>query len=516
MYLFKTSIGESLISILSWIYLLVAVLLAIYSGNMLFMTALFWFYKIRTKVLKLKPSCSSNIQVIKNWPAVTVQLPMYNEQQVARRLIDAVARLDYPVDKLQIQVLDDSTDTTRDIVDDAVNYWSSREVNIVGNHRVDRQDYKAGALKDGLKTASGEFIAIFDADFVPPRDWLKRAMCPFLKPGSERLGLVQTRWSHINEDYSLLTRAQALGLDGTFGIEQNIRTQSGFMLNFNGTAGIWRRSCIEDAGNWRGNTLTEDLDLSYRAQLKGWKAIYLLDVYAPAELPTLMLGFKRQQFRWTKGSIQTARLLGFKILKAPIDLIPKIHGLLHITYYLCHPLMILFLILTLPLLLWGVQILHRLPIGWLSIVGMGPPLFFISSQIALYQGKKALRWFVRMPLLAALGIGITVNNSRAVFEALRGKSNTFERTPKLGVIHRSHTRHNVVATEKLHVDSGTILEVALCFYAVTLSYVAIHQGDWFASILFLLYATGYGWVAGASIWEAGGIFIRSKKSKFAS
>ncbi len=507
-----------IVDMIGWLYALVAILLGIYSANMLFMTALFWIRKIQSNSSKTRLSTHQNLSESICWPAVTVQLPMYNEHQVARRLIDSVARLDYPSDRLQIQVLDDSTDNTRKIVAEAVKSWQDRGVNIIEHHRTNRVDYKAGAMRAGMESATGDYIAIFDADFVPPRDWLKRAIRPFLEPGRERLGLVQTRWSHLNEDYSLLTRAQALGLDGTFGIEQNVRSQIGIMLNFNGTAGIWRRNCIEDAGNWRGDSLTEDLDLSYRAQLRGWKAVYLLDVNAPAELPTLMLGFKRQQFRWTKGSIQVARLLGMKILQAPIDPLPKILGLIHITYYLCHPLMLLLLLLTLPLLLWGVDIINRLPLGWLGILSLGPPLFFASSQIALNQRKKILRWFLRMPLLAMLGVGIAVNNTRAVLEAICGKPNTFERTPKLGVIHRSHTRHKVVSTEQFQVDYGALLELVLCLYAAFLSFLAIRQGNWIGSLMFLIYSTGFGWVAGGTIWEAGGIFVRSwkTKSRFAS
>jgi hypothetical protein len=316
----------------------------------------------------------------------------------------------------------------------------------------------------------------------------------------------------------MLTRAQALALDGHFGVEQNVRSQTGFIINFNGTAGIWRRKSIEEAGNWSGDSLTEDLDLSYRAQMAGWKATFLLDVDAPAELPTMMLGFKRQQFRWTKGSIQVVRLLWLKILRAPIHPFRKIHGLVHITSYLCHPLMLLLLLLTLPLLLWGVDVMQRLPLGWLGIFSLGPPLFYASSQVALHPGKRAWRWIFRLPLLAMLGVGIAVNNTRAVLEALWGKPSTFERTPKLGIIHRSHTRMNVIAIEQLQVDSSTVLELALSIYAVMLGFLTIRQGNWVGAFFFLLYATGFGWVALETIWEAGGIYARARKakSKFAS
>ncbi len=502
---------RNLVDSIGWVYVLVSILLGIYSANIIALTILFWIRKLRSPArAPAQPVDPASLPAC--WPAVTVQLPMFNEQQVALRLINAVARLDYPTDRLQIQVLDDSSDSTRKIVAEAVQRWQQAGVNIAEIHRENRQDYKAGALRAGLATATGEYIAIFDADFVPPPDWLKRAMLPFLQPGNERLGLVQTRWSHLNEDYSLLTRAQALALDGHFGIEQNVRSQTGLMLNFNGTAGIWRRACIEDAGNWRGDSLTEDLDLSYRAQIRGWKAMFLLDVKAPAELPTLMLGFKRQQFRWTKGSIQVVRLLWFSILRAPIHPLRKLHSLIHITSYLCHPLMVLLLLLTLPMRLWGLDVMQKLPLGWLGLLSLGPPLFYASAQIALYPEKKRTHWLTRMALLAMLGVGIAVNNTRAVLEGLVGKPSSFERTPKMGLIRRSRARPRAIASEQLRVDAGTFLELALCLYAIFLGYLTIRQGNWIGAFFFLLYATGFGWVAGETIWEAGGILLRAHRA----
>jgi cellulose synthase/poly-beta-1,6-N-acetylglucosamine synthase-like glycosyltransferase len=463
---------------------------------MLFLTILYWGLEIHDRNKPVR-----KFIVLDRWPIVTVQLPLFNEQVVATRLIDSIAKLDYPKDRLDIQVLDDSTDETRDIVAERVAYWRSRGFWITLIHRDDRKEYKAGALRLGLETASGDFVAIFDADFLPPKNWLKNALQPFLQPNSERLGLVQTRWSHLNADYSLLTRAQALALDGCFGIEQNVRSRAGFFLNFNGTAGIWRRKCIEEAGNWRGITLSEDMDLSYRAQIIGWRAAFLPDVCAPAELPTLMVGFKRQQFRWSKGSIQVVKLLAMKIIKSNNSILRKIEGLLHITGYICHPLMLLLLILALPMTIWGVDAVSKLPIGWFGIVGLGVPLAYLSSQIALYGPKRFYRWIFHMPLLSALGVGIAVNNTRAIFEAFIGKQSEFERTPKTGVIRRDKTTNNVV-TERFTIDSGTWLEIVFCSLAIATSYFAVRYGNIVEAIFFALYACGFLWVAGATIWEA--------------
>ena len=486
----------TIIDIVGWAYIIVALMLGVYGLNMLFLTILFWGLEIRDRN---KPA--RKFIAMDSWPIVTVQLPLFNEQVVATRLIDSIAKLDYPKDRLHIQVLDDSTDETRNIVAERVAYWRSRGFWITLIHRDDRKEYKAGALRLGLETASGDFVAIFDADFLPPKNWLKNALQPFLQPNSERLGLVQTRWSHLNADYSLLTRAQALALDGAFGIEQNVRSRAGFFLNFNGTAGIWRRKCIEEAGNWRGITLSEDMDLSYRAQIIGWRAAFLPDVCAPAELPTLMVGFKRQQFRWSKGSIQAVKLLAIKIIKSNNSILRKIEGLLHITGYICHPLMLLLLILALPMTIWGVDAVSKLPIGWLGIVGIGVPLAYLSSQIALYGPKRFYRWIFGMPLLSALGVGIAVNNTRAIFEAIIGKQSEFERTPKTGVIHRDKTT-NTVITERFTIDSGTWLEIVFCALAITTSYFAERNGNIVGAIFFALYACGFLWVAGATIWEA--------------
>jgi cellulose synthase/poly-beta-1,6-N-acetylglucosamine synthase-like glycosyltransferase len=467
---------------------------------------LFWRNAVLRHLNPLKTSIT-----IHDWPEVLVQLPIFNERMVARRLIKAVARMDYPADRLHIQILDDSTDTTRELVDKYASYSRKRGIHISVLRRGNRNDYKAGALRYGLASTREPFVAIFDADFFPDPDWLKRAMKPFFEPNGEHIGLVQTRWAHLNDDYSVLTRAQALALDGHFGIEQYVRHDSGLFFNFNGTAGIWRRACIEDAGNWRGSTLAEDLDLSYRAQIRGWKIRYLPDLTAPAELPTLMVGFKRQQYRWAKGSIQVIRLLGRSLASARINPWKKYQAFLHLSSYLVHPLMLLLLVLTLPLTILDGNIQDHLPIGWLGFLSIGPPLFYATSQWALYRDKPIWRWLTRMPWLAMLGVGIAVNNSRAVIAGLRDRPNVFERTPKTGITQQKQTRRNLI-TETFPADPGLPVEVFLCFYLFVLALLAIHQQNWLGALFFLLYAAGFGWVAVTTYLETRATQTASQKS----
>lgn len=487
---------QYIIYMIGWLYSIIVVLMSLFSANMLLLTVIYWIFGRKWKKKQPVGVCD-----LPYWPVVTLQLPLFNEKQVAGRLIDAIACLDYPWDKMQIQVLDDSTDDTQELVQSRADYWCSqgRWVEVV--HRVDRRDYKAGALKEGLETAAGDYIAIFDADFIPPADWLKNAIRPFCNPGNEKLGLVQTRWSHLNDNYSMLTRAQALALDAHFGIEQNVRSHTGFFMNFNGTAGIWRKDCIKDAGNWRGTTLSEDLDLSYRAQLRGWKVHFLVDVTAPAELPTLMIGFKRQQFRWSKGSIQAARLLVPQILTSRISPLKKLESVVHITGYIAHPLMIALLLLTLPMILWGENIARHMPLTRLGFLGLALPLFYATSQVTLYGPKKLWQWLVRMPVLAALGVGIAINNSRAIWEGLSGKQSAFERTPKTGVLRRKRGPHNVV-TERFRIDSSTWFELVFGIYSLMISIIAGRQGNWLGAFFFSLYAAGFVWVATATLREA--------------
>jgi len=367
-------------------------------------------------------------------PFVTVQLPIYNEMYVVDRLVDAVARLDYPRDRLQIQVLDDSTDDTRCMARRAVDRAATLGVDIQYVHRSHRTGFKAGALAEGLRHARGELIAIFDADFVPAPDFLSRMLHPFHDPG---VGMVQARWGHINRDYSLLTRVQAMFLDAHFVLEHGARNRGGLFFNFNGTAGVWRRQAIESAGGWQHDTLTEDLDLSYRAQLAGWRFVFLPDVVAPAEVPVEMNGFKTQQHRWARGSIQTALKILPTLLRARVPFRVKLEGFFHLTANLNHPLILALSLVMVPALF------VRATVGSTSVLLIDVPLFCAAtlSVVNFYAvSQRALRadWLAHMryiPAVMAVGIGLSVNNTRAVLGALTDHG-TFRRTAKYGVIGR--------------------------------------------------------------------------------
>ncbi|MCY4601109.1 MAG: glycosyltransferase family 2 protein, partial [Acidobacteria bacterium] len=369
-------------------------------------------------------------------PYVTVQLPIYNELYVVERLIDAAARLDYPAERLEIQVLDDSTDETRQVAARAVARWSARGITIRRLPRVVRAGYKAGALAAGLRCARGDAIAIFDADFLPPRDFLRRAI-PAL--GQPRVGMVQARWGHVNRDYSWLTRVQALLLDAHFVLEHGARHRAGCFFNFNGTAGVWRRQAIEDAGGWQDDTLTEDLDLSYRAQLAGWRFVFLPELVAPAEVPVEMTAFKLQQQRWATGSIQTCLKVLPDVLRSSIRRRLKLEALFHLTANLNYPLLLLAAVLMVPALF------VRAPGGAPSFLAFDLPLFCAAalSMVNFYAvSQRAVRrdWLSQLkwvPLAIAVGFGLSVNNTRAVLGALRGGRPGFRRTAKYGVVDRS-------------------------------------------------------------------------------
>lgn len=474
--------------LLGWLYTFIAVCLSLYGIHALLLVLLYW--------LRRPQPVSGKTETPATWPRVTVQLPVYNERYVVARLIDAVAQLDYPPDKLEIQVLDDSTDVTTAIASKRIQFWQQRGVNIRLVRRANRAGYKAGALQHGLEQATGEMIAIFDADFVPPRDWLRRTVPVLLR--DERVGVVQTRWEHLNPTSSILTRAQALALDGHFGVEQPARARNGLFLNFNGSAGLWRRSCIEDAGGWRGDTLSEDLDLSYRAQLRGWRVAYLSDVVAPAEIPAQMSAFKRQQFRWAKGSTQCVRLLADKVLRSSLPLWTRVMALLHLTGYFIHVGMVVLLVLTLPLLLANWPVPAGIPPAWLGLFGLGAPLLYVVAQQTLRGNwKQGLRW---LPALMVLGMGVACNNARAVLEGLLSSGGEFARTPKLGLRSDSHRRRKTIY--RLSVDGTTWAELAMGGYALISALVAATQHRWLAVVFLLLYALGFWWVGGMTLWEA--------------
>jgi cellulose synthase/poly-beta-1,6-N-acetylglucosamine synthase-like glycosyltransferase len=365
-------------------------------------------------------------------PVVTVQLPIFNEMYVVDRLIDAVCALDYPIDRLQIQVLDDSTDETRDIALLAVRRQKARGFDISYLHRADRVGYKAGALAAGLETARGEFIAIFDADFVPPAAFLRETVPHF---EHDRVALVQARWGHLNHDFSLLTRIQAVLLDGHFVLEHGARNRSGCFFNFNGTAGIWRRVAIDDAGGWQHDTLTEDLDLSYRAQMRGWQFVFLPDLIAPAEVPVTMNAFKSQQHRWAKGSIQTCRKLLPLILQSDLPVKVKAEAFFHLSANFNYVLMIILSLLMLP------AMIVRHDTGSTEMLLIDVPLFIaatfsVFNFYLLSQREAYADWRSRirhLPAVMAVGIGLAVNNTKAVIEGLFGEAGEFTRTPKYGI-----------------------------------------------------------------------------------
>lgn len=369
-------------------------------------------------------------------PVITMQLPVFNELHVAERLIQKVAEIDYPKDKLHIQVLDDSTDETQAICREQVANLVARGFDAQYVHRTDRTGYKAGALENGIKTAKGEFLFILDADFVPNADVLHKTIHYFT---DDKVGMIQTRWGHLNRNFNMLTRIQAMFLDGHLELEQTARNRSGRFFTFNGTGGMWRKSCIADAGGWEHDTLTEDMDLSYRAQLKGWNFIFLKDVESPAELPVDMDGFKSQQHRWTKGSIQCCKKCLKNIWKSDAPLKAKMEATAHLTSNFAYLALIAVCFLIYPKQLTNIPLFIDHP--WLEFLINAPIFFFGSVSIALFyltaqkslNPKTWVREIIYLPLLIALGIGMSVNNAKAVLEALFNHQSGFVRTPKYGI-----------------------------------------------------------------------------------
>ncbi len=434
-----------------------------------------------------------------NLPRVTVQLPIYNERHVVVRLLDACARFDYPLDRLQIQILDDSTDQTTSLVQRHVEEWQRRGVNVVLVHRDQRTGFKAGALADGLATATGEFVAIFDADFEPPTHFLVHTIPHFLGHAGAGIGFVQTRWGHLNRDYSVLTACQALALDGHFVVEQAARQMAGYPFGFNGSGGVWRRACIEDpaVGGWQADTLCEDLDLSYRAQLAGWQPLFLPDLAAPAEIPPQLLAFKRQQFRWAKGSVQTLKKLGRPVWASGWSLPARLAGLFHLGNYLIHPLLLLLLLITPFLLLLGVDPFG--PLAWLSLASVGPPLLYAVAQRRLSK-RLWLRRFAYLPVLTLLGMGLCLNNSLAVWQALTNRPGPFLRTPKFSVEDRADSWRG--SSYALALDPVVLGEAILALYALGGVFLAVAAGKWWSVPFLLLYAAGFGLMVGMGVGQS--------------
>jgi cellulose synthase/poly-beta-1,6-N-acetylglucosamine synthase-like glycosyltransferase len=433
---------------------------------------------------------------LEEYPVVTIQLPVYNELYVVGRLIDVVCGMDYPKDRLEIQVLDDSTDETVGIAAERVAFYRECGHRIHHLRRNDRAGYKAGALRKGLETAAGEYVAIFDADFIPNRDFLRKTLPYFQNP---KVGMVQTRWEHINADYSFMTRVQAMALDGHFVIEQQVRNKAGHFINFNGTAGVWRKSCIFDAGNWESDTLTEDLDLSYRAQLKGWKFIFLRDVTSPSELPSEINALKAQQHRWTKGAIETARKILPRVWKSDLPFARKVHSTLHLTGNVVFPFILLAAILNVPLIFIKHQGGYETYFNIMALfvfAFLGSFLFYLYSQKDVYAD-----WHKRMllfPLFMAGSMGLAINNTKAVIEGILKKKSEFVRTPKYSVIMKKDSW-----TDKkyapVRVKPTVVLEALMTLYCGFGVVTSIYYVELAAVPFQLLFTSGFGIVAWTSI-----------------
>ncbi len=472
------------------IYLLTLSILAVYGFHRGQLVFLYWKHRKRAP----KPKAHFD-----ELPVVTIQLPMFNELYVAERLIESVAALDYPKEKLEIQVLDDSTDETTEIAKAKVEELVERGYDAVYVHRTDRTGYKAGALEAGLKVSRGDYLLVFDADFVPTPTLVGDLVHHFT---DEKVGMVQARWGHLNRDYSMLTQVQSMMLDGHFVIEHIARNRSGRFFNFNGTAGMWRKSTIIDAGGWQHDTLTEDMDLSFRAQLRGWRFVYVPDALAPAEIPCEMNSFKTQQFRWAKGSAQTAKKLLPVVLRAKLPLHVKLEAIFHLTNNFAYVFLILLAFLQLPNMLLRQQMdapeLLLLDVPLFAATSGSIVLFYLTTHRALYQNLwEALR---RLPLMMALGIGLSLNNARAVIEGIFGSDSEFVRTPKHGV-----TRNEETWTKKKYKAGKnfySLLELGFGIYFVGTIGLAMYIGAWMSIPFLVLFMAGFLYVGGLSLFQA--------------
>jgi len=441
-------------------------------------------------------------------PSITIQLPIYNEKYVAKRLVDAVCTMDYPKEKMRIMVLDDSDDDTVDLLGTIVDEYKKHGFQIEHVRRGTRKGYKAGALKYAMQTTDTEYVAIFDADFIPPNWFLKRAITHFAKPN---IGLVQCRWGHVNENYSAITQAQALSLDFHFLIEQKAKSNSHLFMNFNGTAGIWKRDCIEDAGGWHTATLVEDLDLSYRAQMKGWKCVFLPDIVVDAELPVQMNAAKRQQFRWAKGSIQCAlKLLTDIVVKRKVAIETKIQAFIQLTRHIVYPLMLV-QFLALPILLasnmnlYVVSFIPALTIA--TYLAMGPGAYIMIIQSMYHKSWKSKAKI--LPALLVYNAGMSVNNSVAVFDAVLGKKNEFLRTPKYGIITKEDDWRN--KAYNLPFTKMTLLEIFFGVYGMIGIFISIFSNNPIFIPIIGLQTVGFFYIAYMSLSHTR--FKRNKSSK---
>ena len=472
------------------LYFLTLVILAVFGLHRYIMVFLYYRHRDR----KALP-----VPLPERLPRVTVQLPLYNEMYVVDRLLDSVCRIRYPRELLEIQILDDSTDDTVAMVQSSADRYRAQGFDIQYVHRDDRRGYKAGALEEGLKVAKGEFILIFDAEFVAPPDLLEKTLGHFADP---RVGMVQGRWGHINRDYSVLTQVQSILLDGHFILEHGGRNRSGRFFNFNGTAGVWRREAIVDGGGWQHDTLTEDLDLSYRTQMKGWRFVYLQDVVSPAEIPVEMNAFKGQQFRWAKGSVQTCMKLLPRILASPLSTAVKTEAAFHLGANFAYPLMILLALLMFP------AMVIRYTMGWYEMMIVDVPLFmgatlsvcsfYVMSQREVFgdSWKTRLRY---LPAVLSVGIGLSVSNAKGVMEAIFGIESEFTRTPKYGVEGAGDEWR-----QKRYRGNVTLLpfvELLLGLYFTTMMYYAASNGIYGTLPFIVLFQAGFLHAAAMSLFQ---------------
>ncbi|MEM6820694.1 MAG: cellulose synthase family protein [Verrucomicrobiota bacterium] len=502
-YLFARSawllISDMLGLLWYFLYGIVVLGLSVYGVHRLWMIITF----VRCRNQKHKPLSTFDVL-----PQVTIQLPIYNEKYVIKRLLAAVCDLDYPIERFDIQVLDDSTDETCDIARQEVERLKKQGFQIEYIHRTNREGFKAGALQNGLDKARGEFVAIFDADFVPASNLLRKSVDYFT---DERIGMIQTRWGHINRGFSLLTRIQALLLDGHLLIEQTVRNRSGRFFNFNGTAGIWRKSTILDAGGWEHDTLTEDLDLSYRAQMQGWRFVFLPEVITPAELPVDMNAFKTQQHRWAKGAVQTCKKLLPRILSSELPLKIKLEAAFHLTSNFAYLLLAAMALLIIPDPKGNPDLV--------TLMCIHIPIFLLASFTvilfyALVLWQVRIKWYLGMvylPMLIAVGIGLSINNAKAVLEALFNMESPFSRTPKHGI--ESKKRPEALAVYFSQKSWLVVLEFLMFAHYVHYIFKAFDYGLWLSLPFFVLFCAGFGYTAlmsiGANNW-ADWIFAKTR------
>ncbi len=473
------------------VYVLSLTIISLFSLGQLNLT----FHFLRSKNHKPKQ------RNLKEYPKVTVQLPVYNEKYVIERLLDSVASFDYPKDLLEIQVLDDSDDETSQIIEKKVAELSEEVLDIKHIRRKTRVGYKAGALQYGLGIAKGEFIAIFDADFIPGKDFLKRTLAYFISP---EIGMIQTRWSHINENYNLLTKMQAFGLDAHFTIEQRGRNVAGSFMSFNGTGGIWRKDCITDAGGWEHDTLTEDLDLSYRAQLKGWKFQYVDSIESPAELPVIVPAVKSQQYRWNKGAAETARKNIGKILTSDLKLVHKTRSIMHLLNSSVFFFLLIASIFSIPMLhiKEGNPALKLIfDLGSIFIIGfVAIGIFYWVSSRTRHPDKATRHYLINFPLFLSFSMGLALHNSIAIIEGLLGIKTPFIRTPKFNIMSSvDGWKHNTYLSNAL--KPLTIIEGLLALYFVYGIFSGISLGDYGLILFHFMLAMGFGYVFTISLGQ---------------